>query len=166
MSTPQATSLDKIAARVQEAQEGAGRAFLLLQRLTVATTEEARRELAQTAQGQAKSALDATGAALEALQSVGARLPDRKGARPRPEPNPLAELVKQERSRPEALALLEALRAALPRAEDLDTVRGDVLAEPVNGLRGLVWGEELCQMIATLEIELYGPSERVTGGRE
>lgn len=102
--------------------------------------------------------------ATQAMLAAGVRLPERG---PLGSPlNPLAELVKQERSRSEALALLEALRAALPRAEDLDTVRGDVLAEPVNGLRGLVWGEELCQLIARLELELYGPSERVTGGRE
>jgi len=158
------STLEKIAEKVQEAQTGAARAFLLAQRFDVATTEEAQYELVRGAGESARAAFDATGEALNLLQGAGVSLPER-GAK-RPQPNPLAELVKQERSRAEALALLEALRAALPRAEDLDTVRGDVLPEPVNGLRGLVWGEELCQMIARLELELYGPSERVTGGRE
>lgn len=81
-------------------------------------------------------------------------------------PNPLAELSRVERSRTEALALLQALRAALPAAEALDAARGDVLPAPVLGSRGLVWGEDLVQMIARLELELHGPSAAVTGARE
>lgn len=166
MSTPQADPLDWIAALVQQAQEGAGRAFLLLQRFPIATTEEARRDLALGAKEQAKNALDATGMALEALQGAGARLPDRKGSRPRPEPNPLAEMARAERSRPEALALLDALRTAFASAEALDLARGRSLEAPIAGSAGCDLAEDLAQLIARLELELYGPAQSVTGGRE
>ena len=80
--------------------------------------------------------------------------------------NPLAELARVENSRAEALALLDALRHALTLAEALDAKRGDVLPEPVGGSAGLVWGDRLIQAVCGLELELYGPSEAVTKGRE
>lgn len=157
-------TLDQIAAQVQLAQDGAGMALLLTRRILMATDEQARTELAQQAAQEAQGATVAAREALDSLQEAGAQLPSRGASRPAP--SPLAELARVERSRGEALALLDALRGALPAAEALDGVRGDVLNTPVNGLRGTVWGEDLSQMIARLEIELYGPSERVTGGRE
>jgi hypothetical protein len=80
--------------------------------------------------------------------------------------NPLAELARVENSRPEALALLDALRVAHQLAEALDAKRGDVLDEPVGGSAGLVWGDRLLQAVCGLELELFGPGETVTGARE
>ena len=80
--------------------------------------------------------------------------------------NPLAELARVENSRSEALALLDALRTAHQLAEALDAKRGDVLDTPVNGSAGLVWGEDLIQLQSKLELEIFGPSDRVTGARE
>lgn len=104
-------------------------------------------------------------AALALLRGLGVTPP--REAQPRPVPkNPLAELRKLDASRSEALTLLEALRATLPAAEALDAARGNALDAPVLGSRGLVWGEDLVQMIARLELELFGPSAAVTGSRE
>jgi hypothetical protein len=80
--------------------------------------------------------------------------------------NPLADLAKIENSRTEALALLDALRHAHALAEALDAKRGDVLDTPVGGSAGMVWGDRLIQAVCGLELELYGPSEIVTGGLE
>lgn len=104
------------------------------------------------------------GQALAILKQLGGTVAD--GRKPAPPVNPLAELSRLERSRTEALALLEALRAALPAAEALDEARGDVLPAPVLGSRGLVWSEDLVQMVARLELELFGPAGSVTGSRE
>ena len=103
--------------------------------------------------------------ALVLLRSLGV-LPS-QAARPRPkEGNPLAELARVENSRSEALALLDALKAAHQLAEALDAKRGDVLDEPIGGSAGLVWGDRLVQAVCGLELELFGPSEAVTKGRE
>lgn len=80
--------------------------------------------------------------------------------------NPLAELALVESSRAEALALLEALRVALPLAEALDQKRGDVLAVPVAGYSGTEWGERVLQAVSGLELELFGPGAEHHGGRE
>ena len=157
-------TLDKVALQVQEAQEGAGMAYLLSMRIAHATTDDARAELVTQAGTQARKALDASREALEILQDAGARLPDRTA--PAKPSNPLAELARVESSRSEALALLDALRTAHQLAEVLDAKRGDVLAMPVNGSAGLVWGERLVQAVCGLELELYGPSDAVTKGRE
>ena len=98
------------------------------------------------------------------LEALGAQ--DKGDLAPVPASNPLAELARVENSRSEALALLDALRHALTLAEALDVKRGDVLDEPVGGYRGLVWGERVLQALCGLELELYGPSEAVTKGRE
>ncbi len=79
---------------------------------------------------------------------------------------PLAEFARVENSRSEALALLDALRTAHALAEKLDAKRGDVLAEPIGGSAGLVWGDRLLQAVCGLELELFGPGEAVTKGRE
>lgn len=106
-------------------------------------------------------------AAVGSLLDAGATPPGVTTGKARPaQTNPLAELARVERSRSEALALLEALRATLPKAEALDQARGDVLNAPVGGSAGLVWGEDLVQMIARLELELFGPGSAVTGARE
>ena len=156
-------NLDLVAAQVQEAQDSAGFAWQLSQRFHHATTDEARSELVTKASAEAKKATHAAREALETLQNAGAVLADRVA---KPASNPLAELARVENSRSEALALLDALRHALTLAEALDAKRGDVLPEPVGGYRGLVWGEDLVQLKSKLELELFGPSEMVTGSRE
>ena len=103
-------------------------------------------------------------AALALLRGLGATTPTQRAMRAAS--NPLAELARVENSRSEALALLDALRHALQLAEALDVKRGDALDEPVGGYRGLVWGDRVLQAVCGLELELYGPSEAVTKGRE
>ena len=106
-------------------------------------------------------------AAVGSLLDAGVTPPGQATGKAKPaQTNPLAELARVERSRAEALALLDALRAALPRAEALEQARGDVLDAPIGGSAGLVWGEDLVQLIARLELELYGPGSAVTGARE
>ena len=156
-------NLDLVAAQVQEAQDSAGFAWQLSQRFHHASSDEARSELVTKASAEAKKATHAAREALETLQNAGAVLADRVA---KPASNPLAELSRVENSRSEALALLDALRHALALAEALDAKRGDVLDEPVGGYRGLVWGDRLIQAVCGLELELYGPSEAVTKGRE
>lgn len=103
-------------------------------------------------------------AALALLRGLGATTPtDRVIAKTK---NPLAELARVENSRREALALLDALRTAHQLAEALDAKRGDVLDEPVGVSAGLVWGDRMLQAVCGLELELFGPSEAVTKGRE
>lgn len=103
-------------------------------------------------------------AALALLRGLGATTPtDRAIAKKR---NPLAELARVENSRPEALALLDALRHAHQLAEALDTKRGDVLPEAIGGSAGLVWGDRLIQAISGLELEISGPGAEHHGGRE
>jgi hypothetical protein len=80
--------------------------------------------------------------------------------------NPLAELARVENSRAEALALLDALRHAHQLAEALDQKRGNVLETPIGGSAGLEWGDRLMQAVCGLELELFGPGDRVTGARE
>lgn len=104
--------------------------------------------------------------ALKELASLGVRPSEAVRPRVGLKHGDLGQLRKLETSRAEALALLDALRAALPLAEALDEKRGDVLAEPVAGYRGLEWGERLLQAVCGLELELYGPGEAVTKGRE
>ena len=140
-----------------------------------ATAEQKAREAAMFAghdTDQAEKLLRAAGkdaaAARALLVSLGAseRYP-MKGAIPHEaKSNPLAELARVESSRAEALALLDALRTAHQLAEVLDAKRGDVLPEPIGGSAGLVWGDRLIQAVCGLELELYGPSEAVTKGRE
>lgn len=121
--------------------------------------------------GQSALAAEHAGKATAALVKLCTRL-EALGAKDQaplvkpPQENPLAELMKLERSRGEALALLEALRAALPLAEALDAKRGDVLTEPVAGYRGTEWGERVLQAVCGLELELVGPGVEHHGGRE
>lgn len=117
-----------------------------------------------TAQEQGKRASEALLKVCSGLEGLGAQ--DRAPlVKPTPT-NPLAELARVESSRSEALALLDALRHALSLAEALDAKRGDVLAAPVGGSAGLVWGDRLVQAVCGLELELFGPSKAVTKGRE
>ena len=104
------------------------------------------------------------GECLALLRALGATTPTQRAMRAAS--NPLAELARVESSRAEALALLDALRTAHQLAEVLDAKRGDVLPEPIGGSAGLVWGDRLIQAVCGLELELYGPSEAVTKGRE
>lgn len=70
--------------------------------------------------------------------------------------NPLAELARVESSRGEALALLDSLASARLRAEALDEKRG----------QGEDWEELLSELESKLRLEVFGPSETVTKGRE
>jgi hypothetical protein len=67
---------------------------------------------------------------------------------------------------PDVRELLSGLQSLLPVAERIDAARGRSLEAPVGGSLGCDLAEDLAQLIARLELELYGPSERVTGGRE
>lgn len=104
--------------------------------------------------------------ALKELASLGVRPSEAVRPRVGPSSGDLGQLMKLESSRAEAMALLEALRAALPLAEALDAKRGDVLPEAIGGSAGLVWGDRLIQAISGLELELSGPGAEHTGGRE
>ena len=117
-----------------------------------------------TAQEQGKRASQALVKVCQGLEKLGAQ--DRAPLVKPAQTNPLAELTRVENSRSEALALLDALRTAHQLAEALDAKRGDVLAEPIGGSAGLVWGDRLLQAVCGLELELYGPGEAVTGARE
>ncbi len=110
----------------------------------------------------ASEASEALRRVCDGLEALGAK---DKGDTPAPV-NPLTELSRVENSRREALTLLDGLKALLPIAENLDVKRGDVLTEPVNGYRGTEWNDRLVQMCSELELELFGPSEAVTKGRE
>lgn len=67
---------------------------------------------------------------------------------------------------PNSRTLLDGLKSLLPIAERVDAERGRSLPEVVGGSAGVDLAEDLAQLIARLELELYGPSDRVTGGRE
>lgn len=112
----------------------------------------------QTAQEQSHAATQALLKLCQRLQALGAREEPPTDSRRHPAPvsNPLAELARVEGSRPEALALLDALRHAHQLAEALDAKRGD----------GDAWGERIYQAVCGLELELYGPGGAVTGARE
>lgn len=88
---------------------------------------------------------------LEALGGV-----DRAPLVPVAAPDPLAELAAIERSRPEALALLDALQAARERAGALDIARGS----------SDDWEDLLAELEAKLSLDLFGPGDLVTGARE
>lgn len=133
--------------------------------LDAAKFSEGLHRRAKNAKGQelAAEASEALRRVCCGLEALGAQ---DKGHQPAKENNPLAELARVESSRSEALALLDALRAALPLAEALDAKRGDVLDVAVGGYRGLEWGDRLMQAVCGLELELFGPSGAVTGERE
>lgn len=81
--------------------------------------------------------------------------PERSAPLRRVEKNPLAELVAIERARPEALALLDALERVKLLAVALDDKHGATDYE-----------DDFDQLIASLELLLYGPGDTVTGARE
>lgn len=90
----------------------------------------------------------------ERLEKLGAV--DRAPLVPPPPTDPLAELARAERSRSEALALLDVLGTARAHARALDEKRGT----------GEDWEDLIETLQARLRLEVYGPSDRVTGGRE
>lgn len=89
------------------------------------------------------------------LEELGRVLSSLSASAAPPPPSDLAELSRLERSRPQALALLDALRHCQRLAEDLDEAHGRS-----------DWEDDLTQLIARAELAYHGPSERVTGGRE
>lgn len=109
---------------------------------------------ASDAEALAKRASEKAREALQILGELGHR-PERAPAPLRVARNPLAELAAVERSRPEALALLDALKTARARAEALDEAHG-----------GSDWEDDLGELIARVELSIFGPSDRVTGRRE
>ena len=96
-------------------------------------------------------------ATCRALHAAGVTLRDA----PAPDPIPLRQL-----DTPDTRTLLAGVEALLPIAERIDAARGRALDRPVAGSAGLDLAEELAQLAARLQLEIHGPGERVTGGRE
>ena len=113
------------------------------------------REEERTAQ--ASVATEEIRAVVAALQAAGVTLRDA----PAPDPIPLRQL-----DTPDTRTLLAGVEALLPIAERIDAARGRALDRPVAGSAGLDLAEELAQLAARLQLEIHGPGERVTGGRE
>ncbi len=104
-------------------------------------------------------ATDEARAVVAALQAAGARDPAKASITPAP--IPLHHL-----NTPDVRALLAGLEALLPVAERIDAARGRTLERVVAGPAGLDLAEALSQLIARLQLEIHGPSDRLTGGRE
>ena len=129
----------------------------------IARAEEQAREAAlflpeepQLAKDSATAAGKDAGQALKLLMGLGASVPHRE---PRASSrSPLVQLAVLEASKPEALALLDTLRHALPQAAVLDKKRG--VAD------GADLQDTVQQLVSRLELELFGPAQSVTGGRE
>lgn len=96
-------------------------------------------------------------ATVSVLQSAGVSLPQRPPAH-------LVELVHLDT--PDVRALLALLEQALPIAERIDEARGRALARPIAGRRGLDMAGRVSELVYRLQLDVYGPSEAVTGGRE
>lgn len=101
--------------------------------------------------GRASEALAALCRRLQALGAQSAPL------NPPTPVNPLAELARVESSRTEAIALLDVLGHAHQLADALDQKRGDT---------GGDWEERIADLQSALRLELFGPAQSVTGGRE
>ena len=69
----------------------------------------------------------------------------------------LADLLALEGARSDLLALAAGLRVLLPLAEKIDAARGRSLPDPVAGSCGLDLAEDLVQLLAQVELDLYGP---------
>ena len=135
-----------------------GQAWAAADRAGSVEDAAARRALLSECATEAKVAKQEADAAREALESLG-------GAPPPPLDLEVAIPLDQ-LDTPDTRALLIGLGALLPIAERIDAARGRSLPEPVGGSAGIDLAEDLAQLIARLELEIYGPSERVTGGRE
>lgn len=103
-------------------------------------------------------ALDSLRQARGALREAGATPP--VGARP-PQPLPLHQL-----DTADTRALLAGVEALLPIAERIDAARGRAMEKPIAGRRGLDLAATVGELAARLRLEIHGPGERVTGGRE
>ena len=67
---------------------------------------------------------------------------------------------------PDVRDLLTGLERLLPVAERVDAARGRAGESVIGGSAGFDVAEDLAQMIARLSLEVFGPSEAVTKGRE
>lgn len=142
MSSPE--RLDRAAARTAASAQTIGQmcaALSIAARLSPASGSELL--------GPLETVRDDLRGAVVDLVAVGAVLPRREGA---PSVDVLTELVKVEAIRGEALALLDALRRALPLAETLDEAHGRSC-----------WADDLGDLIGKLEIQTSGP---IGSGRE
>ena len=136
--------LDRAACLIARAEELARSAALCLPE-----------EPLQAKEFSARAGKDA-GEALKLLMGLGASVPRRE---PRAcHRSPLEALAVLEASRPQALALLDTLRVALPQAAALDKKRG--IAD------GADLEDTMQQLVSRLELELFGPAQSVIGGRE
>ena len=120
----------------------------------------ARRAGALTVEEQADQAAENARAIVASLQALGAR-ESSQAAAALAHPIPFHAL-----DTPEVRDMLTSLQAILPVAEKIDAARGRALEAPVGGSAGCDLAEDVAQMIARLELEIYGPAPSVTRGRE
>lgn len=145
-------------AHLQVITRAAGNAWAAADRAGFVEDAAARGALIAECATEAKLALREADAARNALASMGATPPP---------PLDLATAIPLDQLDTEdTRALLVGLGALLPIAERIDAARGRSLPEPVGGSAGVDLAEDLAQMIARLELEIYGPAASVTGGRE
>lgn len=117
----------------------------------------ARRSGAAGAQEHAALAVDGIRLAEGLLRAAGATRPDA----PAPQPIPLHQL-----DTPDARALLAGLEELLPIAERVDARRGRTIRRKNGQAEGGDVAAYLNQLRHRLMLEIHGPGERVTGGRE
>ena len=143
--TVQTEVLDQAAARVASSAQTIGEICAALS-LSARIRPSADGELLPALE----SVRDDLRAATHALVKVGATLPTRDSAPPALDA--LTALVKADASRPQAEALLDALRRAMPYAEALDDKHGRSC-----------WSDDLGDVIGKLTLQIHGPD---CGGRE
>jgi hypothetical protein len=106
----------------------------------------------------AQKAVRETDLAADAIQAL--------GAQPLRDLDVSRDVALEQLDTPDTRALLVALSAALPIAERIDAARGRSLPEAMGGSAGTDLAEDIGLLIARLELEIHGPSDNVTGGRE
>lgn len=95
------------------------------------------------------------------LTDAGAAPTEAATSATRREPVPLDRL-----DTPDVRALLTALEALLPVAERIDAHRGRSVGRVVGMTAGTDVAYRLGALVAGLRLDLFGPSDAVTGGRE
>jgi len=144
-----AGELDRLQTHAIAALRAAQHAELMARRAGEGTVESMADEAAENAR-----------AIVGSLQRLGAHESEQAAAA-LAHPIPFLKL-----DTPNVRELLAGLKALLPVAERVDAERGRSLPEVVGGSAGMDLAENLAQLIARLSLELYGPAQSVTGGRE
>lgn len=143
------SELDRLQTHAIAAMKASQHAELVARRLGRPDLEEQIDQAAESAR-----------AVVGGLQALGAKA-DETTAAALAYPIPFLKL-----DTPDVRELLAGLQVLLPVAERIDASRGRSLDEPVGGSAGCDIAEDLAQLIARLELELWGPGAGVTGGRE